>query len=1092
MKTHTISDFLKLTKFCLVLLLLLGITQAHAQKKIVGYIPTGFGTSSVDFTRITHLMLAFENPDAAGNLSWAAGNDAFVTTAHNNNVKVPVSICGGGASNDATYQTRYTTLMNSTNRAGFISKISTYLTNHNLDGIDLDLEGPAINGNYNDFVVALKNALPSKLVTCALSHTNGGDLVSNTAAQTFDFIGVMAYDNGWGTATHHSTYQFAQTSAAWWVTNKGVAASKVILGVPFYGYTGTTGAGDITFGQIVSTYGASAAQADTWTANSGGTIYYNGIPTIRQKSQLVVDQGYGGIMIWQLAQDATGSNALLPNIKQVLDGACALPTQPGAITGNTSVTSGSSNTYSVPSVAGVTYAWTLPSGWSGSSTTNSITATAGSSGTISVVATNSCGSSTARTLAVTVTCSVPAQPGAMSGNTSIASGSSNTYSVTAVAGVSYAWTLPSGWSGSSTTNSITATAGSSGTISVVATNSCGSSTARTLVVSVGCTLPAQPSTITGNASVASGSSNTYSVTAVGGVSYAWTLPSGWSGSSTTNSITATAGSSGTISVVATNSCGSSTARTLAVTVGTPSSNLALNRPTTVSSVEPTTSFVGANAVDGSGTTRWASDYIDASWIYVDLGASYSVNRVKITWEAAYGTAYRVQISANASTWSDMKVVTGNTTLINDHTGLTGTGRYVRMLGTTRSSQWGYSIYEFEVYGTSGCTLPAQPSTISGNTSVTSGSTNTYSVTAVAGVSYAWTLPSGWSGSSTTNSITATAGSSGTISVVATNSCGSSTARTLAVTVGCTLPAQPSAISGNTTVASGSSNTYSVAAVSGVSYAWTLPSGWSGSSTTNSITATAGSSGTISVVATNSCGSSTARTLAVTVGSSSTNRALGRPVTVTSVEPGTTFGGANAVDGNATTRWSSGYSDPQSIIVDLGAQYAVNRVKITWEAAYGVDYKVQISTDGTVWNDMKVVTNNATLVNDHTGLTGTGRYVAMYGTRRSSQWGFSIFELEVYGNPTGGRLAGGNLFEESEADEDDGLSVYPSPAETTLFIRSGKSYIGGHVKIINMSGEEFISGRVERDEIDVTALPSGLYVLRLSKDQQLAVKKFIKK
>jgi hypothetical protein len=115
---------------------------------------------------------------------------------------------------------------------------------------------------------------------------------------------------------------------------------------------------------------------------------------------------------------------------------------------------------------------------------------------------------------------------------------------------------------------------------------------------------------------------------------------------------------------------------------------------------------------------------------VDLGSSYNINRVKIVWEAAYATAYQVQVSADGASWSSIKTVTGNTTLTNDWTGLSGTGRYIRIHGTARGTVWGYSIYELEVYGTSGCSVPAQPGAISGNTSVAFGSNQTYSVAAV--------------------------------------------------------------------------------------------------------------------------------------------------------------------------------------------------------------------------------------------------------------------------------------------------------------------------------------------------------------------------
>src|SRR5205085_9219943 len=76
--------------------------------------------------------------------------------------------------------------------------------------------------------------------------------------------------------------------------------------------------------------------------------------------------------------------------------------------------------------------------------------------------------------------------------------------------------------------------------------------------------------------------------------------------------------------------------------GTTSANLALNKPATASSVEPGTTLTANLAVDGSTTTRWSSDYVDPSWIQVDLGSTQSIQRVVLRWEAAYGKAYQIQ------------------------------------------------------------------------------------------------------------------------------------------------------------------------------------------------------------------------------------------------------------------------------------------------------------------------------------------------------------------------------------------------------------------------------------------------------------------
>jgi len=137
---------------------------------------------------------------------------------------------------------------------------------------------------------------------------------------------------------------------------------------------------------------------------------------------------------------------------------------------------------------------------------------------------------------------------------------------------------------------------------------------------------------------------------------------------------------------------------VAATTVVPAVNLALNKVTTVSSVE-NTGLAGTNAVDGNTGTRWSSAFSDPQWIYVDLQATYNVTRVKLNWEAAYGKSYQIQVSTDAASWTTIFTTNNGAGGIEDLTGLSGTGRYVRMYGTTRATQYGYSLYEFEVYGT---------------------------------------------------------------------------------------------------------------------------------------------------------------------------------------------------------------------------------------------------------------------------------------------------------------------------------------------------------------------------------------------------------
>ncbi|UVS78824.1 ThuA domain-containing protein [Actinokineospora sp. UTMC 2448] len=128
----------------------------------------------------------------------------------------------------------------------------------------------------------------------------------------------------------------------------------------------------------------------------------------------------------------------------------------------------------------------------------------------------------------------------------------------------------------------------------------------------------------------------------------------------------------------------------------PSEDVARNRPATASSVE-SAAYPASAAVDGDPGTRWSSQFADPQWIQVDLGATGPVSRVKLTWETAYGSGYQVRTSTDGATWTTVRTVTGGDGGVDDLTGLTASGRYVRVHGTARATGWGYSLWSFEVY-----------------------------------------------------------------------------------------------------------------------------------------------------------------------------------------------------------------------------------------------------------------------------------------------------------------------------------------------------------------------------------------------------------
>ncbi|MCU1687003.1 MAG: glycosyl hydrolase [Amycolatopsis sp.] len=131
---------------------------------------------------------------------------------------------------------------------------------------------------------------------------------------------------------------------------------------------------------------------------------------------------------------------------------------------------------------------------------------------------------------------------------------------------------------------------------------------------------------------------------------------------------------------------------------TPAAGLLSQGHTATASSAENTTFPASNAFDGNASTRWSSLFADPQWLQVDLGASHSVNRVRLSWEAAYAKAYQIQTSTNGSTWTTVYSTTAGAGGVEDRTFTASTARYVRVLGTQRATQYGYSLWSMEVYG----------------------------------------------------------------------------------------------------------------------------------------------------------------------------------------------------------------------------------------------------------------------------------------------------------------------------------------------------------------------------------------------------------
>jgi beta-glucanase (GH16 family) len=424
----------------------------------------------------------------------------------------------------------------------------------------------------------------------------------------------------------------------------------------------------------------------------------------------------------------------------------------------------------------------------------------------------------------------------------------------------------------------------------------------------------------------------------------------------------------------------------------PSANLALNKPIFASTTQSGLPVTNAN--DGSTASRWGSEWADPQWIYVDLQNSYTINRVVLRWEAASGKNYQIQTSADALNWNSIYTTTTGDGGADD-LALSGSARYVRMYGTTRNTGYGYSLFEFEVYGNNSTPVLSSIVVTPGTASIQTGATQQFTAQGKDQFGNNFASAFTWSASG------------GTIT------------------------------SGGLFTAGNSAGTFTVSAKSG------------------SVTGNA--------------------SVTVTTIPSSTNIALNKPATASSTQSGLPL--TNINDGNINTRWSSNWEDPSWVTIDLLANYTINKVTLRWEAASGKNYLLQVSADNVNWNTIQNVVNGDG-GEDTYNVSGTGRYVRMYGTVRNTGWGYSLWEFEIYGTLSGGRQA--QRLNDSPHKDEVTIDAYPNPVVSELKISGVKTF---PVIIHVYSGARLIIERKyhKREEIaiDMEHLAKGLYYIRVN-------------
>jgi len=274
--------------------------------RLIAYLPNysgSYGTwaKTIDFTKMTHLNLAFATANSSNGWSMGASDadvKALVDAAHAKGVKVLASLGGGGGD-----QTVIAQFKNAANIPALVSNLDTFVTARNFDGVDIDIEdGNNLGANYSTFVASIVSKLrpKGKLVTAAVAQYLQGSM-SDATLNSFDFINVMIYSN----------YNDTVNAMTFYASTKGIAKSKLVLGAGFFGQDSNWN--EYAYKDIL------AADSSAWNKDqayvNGMLVNYTGMASMMKLADY--SKGFGGIMFWELSEDTTDSHSLY----KVLQGA---------------------------------------------------------------------------------------------------------------------------------------------------------------------------------------------------------------------------------------------------------------------------------------------------------------------------------------------------------------------------------------------------------------------------------------------------------------------------------------------------------------------------------------------------------------------------------------------------------------------------------------------------------------------------------------------------------------------------------------------------------------------------------------------------
>lgn len=448
-------------------------------------------------------------------------------------------------------------------------------------------------------------------------------------------------------------------------------------------------------------------------------------------------------------------------------------------------------------------------------------------------------------------------------------------------------------------------------------------------------------------------------------------------------------------------------------------NIALHKPVTASS-EENAGCLAKNLTDGDTGSRWGSAHTDREWVYVDLGEEYTITMVEPNWEAAYGSDYLIQtattLPATEDEWETILKVSGNSAPgIVSHP-VNATGRYVRIVGTKRATQYGYSMYELSVHGISTSAAADQVIglAITAPSFVDEGEeiqlfASTFSLNGeLAPTEVSWSSDRAEDVIDGNKIVPAKPGK---MTLTATTAEGLTSQKTVVVNEITKLyvlnvDAEPTEVirGDRTQIRISGENQYG--GIYPIDPAELIPEityrDRDGNEYSENYLDARYNPSTQSFRPqycgeyrlTYTIGDKTATVTITSKEITEINLALNKPATSTASEGANTADKIN--DGRMDTRWESPWSDGHNVTIDLQAEYMVNKAILYWEGAYSTDYEILLSKDGLNWEQAYHNTAGKGGMETCQFTETPARYVRLQCNRRALGYGNSVYEMEVYG------------------------------------------------------------------------------------------------